>query len=121
MAENGVVGGFKDVTMEEVVKWNPDFIICRDAHYKPAILSDPAWQDIEAVKKGNVLINPQGVFYWCVRSAEEAIQKLWIAKVLHPEKFPDLDLVEETKYFYKTFHYYELSDADVEEILNPKR
>jgi iron complex transport system substrate-binding protein len=107
--------------MESLLKWNPDYIVCRDAPYKATILADARWQDINAVKNGHVLVNPQGVFYWCVRSAEEALQILWMAKTLYPDKFADMDLVQEVKDYYETFHDYTLSDEDVNSILYPQK
>lgn len=34
---------FATVTLKDVVKWNPDIIVCRDAATKPQILTDPRW------------------------------------------------------------------------------
>ena len=118
-AENGISGGFKDVTMENLIQWDPDYIVCRDAPFKESILSDARWANITAVKTGQVLIMPKGVYGWGVRSGEEALMVLWIAKLLHPDKFPDLDMVQETKYFYETFHDYTMTDDEANSILYP--
>ncbi|NMC59162.1 MAG: ABC transporter substrate-binding protein [Candidatus Methanofastidiosa archaeon] len=120
-AEGGIEGGFKDVSIEDVVTWNPDIIIVRDAPFKDAILSDKRWQEINAVKNGRVYISPKGAFYWCVRAPEEALNVLWVAKTFYPDRFSDIDLEKETKYFYETFFGYKLSDEEVDLILHPEK
>ena len=37
---------------------------------------------------------------------------------MHPELFKDVDIVAETKKFYKEFLHYDLSDKEVGYILN---
>ena len=120
-AEGGVEGGFKDVSIEDVVTWNPDIIIVRDAPFKDAILNDKRWTEVNAVKNGRVYISPKGAFYWCVRAPEEALNVLWVAKTFYPERFPNLDIEKETKYFYETFFGYKLSDEEVDLILHPEK
>lgn len=71
---------FATVTREDVLKWNPDIIVCRDADTKQQILADPRWSNVTAVRNHRVYINPQGVYVWSVRSAESALQPLWAAK-----------------------------------------
>lgn len=39
-------------------------------------------------------------------------------KTLHPELFEDVDIVTETKKFYKEFLHYDLNDKEVDYILN---
>ena len=55
-AENGVSGVLVPVTLEAVIGWNPDFIICRDASTRPKILQDPQWQNVAAVRNNRVLV-----------------------------------------------------------------
>lgn len=116
-AEGGVDGILKDVAMEDVMKWNPDVIIARDAPHKAAILKDERFKSINAVKNNQVYINPKGVYQWCVRSADEALQVLWAAKILHTDMFTDIDMNKEVKDFHKTYYNYELTDDEVQKIL----
>ncbi|NMC75939.1 MAG: ABC transporter substrate-binding protein [Candidatus Methanofastidiosa archaeon] len=120
-AEGGIEGGFKDVSIEDVVTWNPDIIVVRDAPFKNTILNDKRWQETNAVQNGRVYISPKGVYTWCVRAPEEALNVLWVAKTFYPERFPNLDIEKETKYFYETFFGYKLSDDEVDLILHPEK
>jgi iron complex transport system substrate-binding protein len=116
-AENGLTGMSQPVSMENIIAWNPDVIIT-SPEGKNAILNDLSWSVINAVKKKRVYINPKGVYSWGVRSADEALQVLWAAKVIHPELFSDIDMVKETKLFHKNYYNYAMSDEDAERMLN---
>jgi iron complex transport system substrate-binding protein len=116
-----VVGNGRPVTMEQVAAWNPDVIIVGSApnpQNRQAILDDPRWREINAVKNGKVFVNPSGAYLWDRHSAEAALQVLWAAKLLHPAEFADIDVGKETKLFYARFFHYQLADAEVASILN---
>ncbi len=116
-----VVGLARPVTMEQVAAWNPDVIIVGTApneQNRQAILDDPRWSQIKAVRDGKVLINPSGAYLWDRHSAEAALQVLWAAKQLHPAQFSDIDMSRETKLFYARFFHYNLTDADLTSIMN---
>ena len=93
-----VVGLGRPVTMEQVAAWNPDVIIVGTApnqQNRQAILDDPRWRQIKAVREGKVYANPSGAISGR-HSAEAALQVLWAAKLLHPALFADLDVRLET-------------------------
>jgi iron complex transport system substrate-binding protein len=115
-----VAGNARPVSMEQVAAWNPDVVIVGTApneKSRRAILSDPRWSGIEAVRTGRVFVNPTGVYLWDRHSAEAALQVLWAAKTLHPNRFPDLDLKNETKAFYARFFDHTLTDAGYDTIM----
>ena len=112
--------GMKDVSMEQITAYAPEVIIIGgDASAKgvQTIKSDAAWKDVPAVKNDKVIRNPYGTFNWDRYSTEEALQVLWAAKTLHPQKFTDIDMVKETQEFYSTFFGYSLSADDAQRIL----
>lgn len=113
--------GMKDVSMEQITAYAPEVIIIGgDASAKgvQTIQSDAAWKDVPAVKNNKVIRNPYGTFNWDRYSTEEALQVLWAAKTLYPQKFTDIDLVKETQEFYSTFFGYSLSADDAQRILS---
>ena len=115
-----VVGNARPVSMEQIAAWNPDVIIVGTApneEHRRAILDDPRWRQIKAVRTGRVLVNPTGVYLWDRHSAEAALQVLWAAKTLHPTRFPDLDLRKETQTFYAKFFNHALTDAEYDTIM----
>jgi len=118
-----IKGNSGTATMEQIIKWNPDVIICgtepnTENAYK--IMTDPQWHSIKAVKDKKVYVNPTGVYLWDRHSGEGALQILWAAKVLYPEKFRDVDIKAETKAFYANFFHYNLTDSDYDSIMNAK-
>lgn len=125
-----VDGSFKEVSMEQILNWNPDVIILGTgnsglgAKNADLIKTDPQWQKIKAVKNGKVYINPNGAFMWDRYGAEEALEIQWAAKTLNPDKFTSLDMNQVTKEFYKTFLNYSLTDDETNRILtcqNPEK
>lgn len=115
------VKGMKSVSMEQITSFAPDVIIIggdTSAKGVETIKSDAAWQDVPAVKNGKLIRNPYGTFNWDRYSTEEALQVLWAAKTLHPDKFADVDMVKEVREFYSTFFGYQLSNDDAQRILD---
>jgi iron complex transport system substrate-binding protein len=116
-----VIGNGRPVTLEQVAAWDPDVIIVGTApnqQSRQAILDDPRWREIKAVKAGKVLVNPTGAYLWDRHSAEAALQVLWAAKMLHPDLFPDLDIKQETLAFYARYFHHALTDDEYGSILN---
>lgn len=109
------------VTMEDIVKANPDVIIIGGTSAskgKESILNSPEWSSINAVKNNNIYSNPVGAYNWDRYSAEEALQILWAAKIFNPDSFQDLDLVKKTQEFYKEFFNYDLTADDAQRIIS---
>lgn len=109
------------VTAEELLKVNPDVIIvgsCSTAKARQALKSNQQLRNLKAVKDNKVYGNPQGTFPWDRYSAEEALQILWAAKLLHPNQLKDINMTQQTKKFYQTYYHYRLSDKQVQQILN---
>ena len=105
------------VSLEEVLRWNPEIIVVRDRPTWNAIRKDPRWAQVAAVRQQRVFVNPGGDNAWCTRAAESALQILWAARIFHPEAFPNLDLGAELRAFYRDFYRYTLSDEEVQRIL----
>ncbi len=118
-AENGIEGGFIDISQEQLLEWDPDIIVCRDADQKDAYAADPTLSQLSAVKNDRVYVNPKSVFVWCVRSADEALQPLWAATIIQPELFSDLDIVQATRDFHQDFYGLTLTDEEIAGILSP--
>ncbi len=117
-ADNGIDGMFKDVTTEQLLAWNPDIIITVNNKVRDEFLSDSAYADLTAVKNGAVYASPSGAYTWCVRSADEATMTLWAATKIQPDLFSDIDYDAITKDFYTQFYNYELTDDEVDDILD---
>ncbi len=107
----------KTLNGEQVLVWNPDVIVTYSRMSQETILSNPAFQTLNAVKNRRVYVVPTGVYLWAVRSAEGALEPLWLAKTLYPDLFQDLSLENEARRFYRLFYRYDVSDEEIKTIL----
>ncbi|HBE76191.1 MAG TPA: ABC transporter substrate-binding protein [Firmicutes bacterium] len=123
-----VNGNGKTVSMEQILQWNPDVIVFGriisanqiSATNENSIFEDPNWKQIKAVKNKKVFVNPDGAFSWDRYCAESALQIQWLAKTLYPERFKNIDMIQETVGFFKTFMDYNLSKRDAVLMLEGK-
>jgi iron complex transport system substrate-binding protein len=101
VAADSVDGNGKTVSVEQLLAWNPDVIIvgapaAMGEAIKSLIMTDSKFGTLKAVKDGKVFINPFGVFGWDRYGTEQALQLLWVAKTLYPDKFANLDAETDT-------------------------
>ena len=60
----GNQGGLANVSIEQVLLWNPDIIITIDQDFAASVRSDPAWSSVKAVRDGRVHLSPKMPFGW---------------------------------------------------------
>ena len=111
-------GGLANVSIEQVLLWNPDVIITIDQDFAAHVRGDPAWAPVKAVRDGRVHLSPKLPFGWvdfppCVN---RLIGLWWLAKILYPDTFPE-DLRALTRDFYARFYHVTLSDAQIDRVL----
>jgi iron complex transport system substrate-binding protein len=107
----GIPPGTTRVLKEQIIAWNPDIIII--AHSSSSItfvetndveivLSDPDLQTINAVKNKKVYYTP---YAYCRGRPHDKnlVTTVYLAKLLHPDKFEDLDVEEEGNEIMKGF------------------
>ncbi len=114
-----VKGNMKEVSPEQVLVWKPDVIII-GAGAGTLAGSDYAqlFKSLPAVQQHKVWQNPSGVFPWDRYGTEAALQIQWAAQKLHPELFPDLNIIAATQDFYRRFFNYPLTADQAQRILN---
>ncbi|MDR7344200.1 iron complex transport system substrate-binding protein [Pantoea alhagi] len=109
-----------EVPLEKIAQANPDVIVAMNRRDAEMIRSSAQWQGIAAVQKQRVYVNPKGLFWWCRETSEEALQFLWLAKTLYPQRFQDIDMQQETRRFYLDFFGISLSEQQLQAILQPQ-
>lgn len=107
-----------EVSVEQVLSWDPDVVITLDAHERDLFLSDARWSTMKAVVMRRVYACPKGVNSWCTRAAEASLQVLWAAKVLHPRLFQSLEVGRSVRAFYAEFYGYVLNDSELQNVVN---
>lgn len=117
-AAQQVDGNMKATSPESVIAWQPDVIII-GAGAGTLENSDYAslFSSLPAVKHHRVWQNPAGVFPWDRYGTEAALQIQWAAAKLHPERFPNVDMVKVTQDFYQRFFDYKLTPQEAQRIL----
>ncbi len=119
------LGMVRDIDIEQLIQWNPEVMILSGNEGKFVPIKDvkdnPQLQNIDAVKNNKLYLAPVGTFWWDRPSPESVLGIIWLAKTLYPDSFSDVDLNKETKYFYKTFYQYEVTDEDISAFLNPTK
>ena len=108
----------RSFTLEQLLAWNPDILIVAGYEEAEAVRREPRYAGLKAVRAGRVLVAPCGAHTWGNRTAEQPLTVLWAAKQFHPALFADVDLVAETRRFYRTHFATDLSLAQAREILD---
>ena len=118
LAQGNTTSGVQ-VSIEQVLSWNPDIIITNDKEFYDSIYSNPNWAKLDAVKNKEVYVCPQSPFKWFDRpvGANMIIGVPWTAKVIYPDDYKDINMVEATKEFYSNFYHFDLSDDQAKQIL----
>ena len=111
-------GGLANVSIEQVLLWNPDVIITIDQDFAANVKRDAGWASIAAVRTSRTHLSPKMPFGWVdfPPSVNRLIGLWWLAKILYPERFPE-DLRALTRDFYSTFYHRTPSDAQITEVL----
>ncbi len=116
--------GHSPVSMEQVLRWNPEVVITGYDHssspgeFYTKIWSDPRWKNVAAVRNHSVYETPQYPFCWIDRppSVNRIIGIKWLANMFYPELF-HYDMRNETRHFYETFYHIKLTDGQLDELL----
>lgn len=116
-AEAGLKG-LAPVTDEQIIEWNPDIIILSAFDkMKPAeIYAKPVFAGLKAVQNRRVYKIPHGGYRWDPASHESHLAWTWAAMVLNPDVFK-FSLREDMRSAYKLFYRHDLTNAEIDAIL----
>lgn len=107
-------------TLEDMLAWNPDvMVVTADAQIEEA-KSDSRFTGISAVKDNELYVTPTVAHVWGNRTVEQPLTIFWMMNKLYPEIMSDETLTNEIRRFYKEFFLYEMSDDQINEIINGK-
>jgi iron complex transport system substrate-binding protein len=114
----GTHGGLANVSIEQVLLWNPEVIVTIDRDFAASVRSDPAWASIAAVKNGRVHLSPKMPFGWVdfPPSVNRLIGLWWLGKILYPSLFKE-DMHELTRVYYDKFYHVTPTDEQIDQVL----
>ncbi len=106
------------VSIEQIMAWNPDFVIFAPDSIYEDVASTPVWKEMPAIAAGNYVKVPNGPHNWM--GSPPAVQRylglIWLPSVLYPQ-YCDYDVIDEVKQFYRLFYGCELTDAQYEQLV----
>jgi iron complex transport system substrate-binding protein len=111
-------GGLANVSIEQVLAWDPDVIVTIDQDFAAGVRDDPAWASVKAVRERRVHLSPKLPFGWVdfPPSVNRLIGLWWLGKILYPDHFKE-DMRELTRDFYARFYHVTPTDAQIARVL----
>jgi iron complex transport system substrate-binding protein len=111
-------GGLANVSIEQILVWNPEIIVTIDQEFAGSVRNDPSWASVKAVRDNRVHLSPKMPFGWVdfPPSVNRLIGLWWLAKILYPERFPE-DLRTLTQDFYSRFYHVTPTPAQIDHVL----
>lgn len=112
-----------DVSMEQVLDWNPDVILANatlgGTDFLSSLSQSSTWASVNAVKNQQVYLCPASPFNWFDRppSIARLMGVEWLAAKLYPQ-YVTFDLKSDVKDFYHTFYGVDITDAQAESLIS---
>ena len=114
--------GMSPVSMEQVLKWNPDVVLCwtGDKGTYKSVTQNDVWKKVSALKNNAVYQIPYLPFGWFDRppGTNRIIGTIWTAHLLYPDIFP-YDMPKVTQEYFKIFYHRKLTQQELNEVLHP--
>jgi iron complex transport system substrate-binding protein len=116
-------GGWAKVSLEQVAAWDADVVLIVSYFRNPdevvaELQANPQWQQLRAVQNDRLIAFPGDFYSWDQPDTRWILGQMWLAKALHPDKYPDLDLQAELVDFYDRL--YGLGADFVEQQVQPR-
>lgn len=117
---SGDAGRYINVSMEQIMQWDPDviFVVFGSAN---ALLEGKIpgqdWKDLRAVKNGKVYSTPVGIHNWGGLSAETSLLPLFMISKYNPEYISAEKLRDITRDYYEKMFSYAIPERLLNEVL----
>lgn len=101
--------GWTTVTLEQIAAWDPDQIyiisyLKDSSDIAAGLKTDPQWSALRAVKENHLHGFPADIYSWDQSDSRWILGLSWLAAHLHPEKFPQFDILQEAQDFYQKLY-----------------
>jgi len=103
---------------ERMLGWDPEVLLVMDPAGVQQVLADPRLSTLQAVKNKHVYAVPTGALAWSHPSPERALGILWMAKRFYPDRFADVDMMQEAHAFYLRFFGKDLTKEQLADIMH---
>lgn len=111
-------GSGTTVSMEQLLKWQPDYILAENQAVYQLIKSDTSWQQLTAVKENRVYLVPTTPYNFLgfPPSVNRILGIQWLGHLVYPKVY-QLDINQTVQEFYQLFYHIKLSDQQTTKIL----
>ncbi len=111
-------GTGNETDMEQLLLWDPDFIVFSYDSVGDTVGQDPVWQQLSAIQNGRYAKAPYGPYNWMgfPASVQRYLGILWLLDTLYPD-YVDYDLFTEVNRFYELFFHCTLTEEQYRAIL----
>lgn len=96
--------GFVKVSLEQLIQWNPDFIILSQFNEKSIseIKERSQYSSLKAVREGNVFRIPSNIYPWDFPGPSSFLSILWLSQKIVPDKHEHIHIQTIVDDFYFT-------------------
>ena len=108
-----------NLTKEQLMQFNPDFIFFSMPGEAQKFVSDDTWSGMTAVTSGHVYNIPSGINTWSNSGAESALIFSWAQNIMYRNQ-SEYNVEREVYNYYKKFYSYELNEEEIKSILEPR-
>lgn len=119
---DNVAADLSSITMEEILAIDPDIILMSNFDsFTPADLYENRldgqdWSQVSAVLNHRVYKTPMGIYRWDAPGVETPLMMRWLAQLIQPEIFAEIDIEQDTRAFFQDYFGYSLTDEDLAQI-----
>ena len=121
---DNVAADISVITMEEIIKINPDIILLSwfddfvpEDLYENTI-DGQDWSNVNAVINKKVYKTPLGIYRWDAPGVETPLMMMWLATLIQPDIFSDINIEQEVKDYFTNYFQYTLTDEDLAQIMS---
>jgi len=110
--------GMEQVSMEQVLLYDPEVILTMDRGFHRRVFKDPRWKRVRAVRNGKVYRIPDQPSNWFDRPPTfmRLIGLKWLLNCFYPQQYHH-DIVKEAQDFFLLFLGIKVPDAEMKKII----
>lgn len=106
-----------EYTREQLLSWQPQVIFSSNTD-TAAIYADGNIADLPAVRDKQIFVVPTVAHVWGNRTVEQPLTVMWAMNKMYPDLYAESDLKKDIRDFYQRFFEYNLSDEELDSIVN---
>ncbi len=111
--------------LEQVAAWKPDVIFVI-SYFNPvdevvdSLKADPQWANLDAIRNNRIFGFAGDLYSWDQPDPRWILGLNWVAATLHPDLFPDYDIIRDAQAFYADLYGMDeaLFTSDIQPVLS---